>query len=175
VKKTSIKKQLMARLLLGMGAMIAVIISVFVFLALGAMIVTAFYIFFPSSDYEDPDMTKAFLEHNKEKMKIVYAIENHNKDNRTIDYYKEGFFGRTDFYKPCSSFRISLDRDELVFDIKDIRNLGKEKMFKEAQICLDAAVLEIKTAKEYKEKEEERILQGVKNENKKFDISKVNN
>ena len=127
------------------------------------------------SEYEDPDMTKAFLEKNKKKMEEVYSLENRNKEVRRANYYKVDFYQRITFYESCSDYRISLTRDELVFDIKDIRELGKERMFQEAQKCLNIVVKDIKAKDKDREKEEAYKKIGIENEQKKFDISKVNN
>jgi len=128
-----------------------------------------------SSDYEDANMTKAFLEKNKEKMKKVYLVEIFAQKKRRLSYYKLDFFKKISLYQRCSAYRVSLNRDELVFDIENIRELGKERMFLEAQRCLDAVVEHIEAEEKDKEKEEAERKRGIENEKKEFDISKVNN
>ena len=127
------------------------------------------------SEYEDPDMTKAFLKKNHKEMNRIYLIENFNKKKRKSNYYKLDFFKKINFYESCSDYRVSLNKERLVFDIKDIRELGKERMFQEAQKCLNVVVKDIKAKDKDREKEEAYKKRGIENENKKFDISKVNN
>lgn len=134
------------------------------------------------ADYEDKDLTKTFLENNKNKLKKIYKIRSIrvsytgvNKDifstisESFIDSIILSLNFKSSYISGCN-YILFIDSNSVEFSQDDIIEYGKEKMYKEAQKCLDSAITSLE-----QEKLDKRISDYKKeiSLNKKFDENSV--
>jgi len=118
--------------------------------------------------YEDKDMTKAFVEENKEKLQVVIDFKIYRKPARPpvnqsyIDssYRPNKFFSI--FRTKSSSLPIECDKYitldktlgsySLIFKKSDVINFGKKEMYCYANKCFDVIYQNEVADKEYEEK-----------------------
>lgn len=105
------------------------------------------------TNFEDKDLTKFFIETNKDKLDKFYQINSfevfqvgHNEINTSIDNsfidWLTPSFSYGNYIQGCN-YVLSISSNKVEFSDIDIINHGKEFMYKEAQQCLDSVIKKI--------------------------------
>ena len=137
------------------------------------------------ADYEDKDLTKFFIKNNTEKLNRISSIDVFlqnegfgDKDGSYKTDIKLSFFNFSPLYTiDGCDFTMFISNKSVEFLKSDVIHYGKEHMYKQAQLCLDAVIrtldgeensdLEENNRKSIQEKKDNEIL------NKKFNENEV--
>ncbi len=138
-----------------------------------------------TANYEDKDLTNAFIENNKDKLNKIHHIRTFwqygvlDKRGDLVTKVYLSLFGGPYFgygFKDCS-YVMYIDSSTVEFSKDDIGQYGKETMYKEAQKCLNVVVKEIEESqkKEIEDSIELKKQKEIYNEklNKKFNENEV--
>lgn len=138
-----------------------------------------------NANYEDKDLTNAFIKNNKDKLNKIHHIRTFwqygvlDKRGDLVTKVYLSLFGAPYFdygFNDCS-YVMFIDSSTVEFSKDDIAHYGKETMYKEAQKCLNTVVKEIEKSqkKEIDNSIESKKQKEIYNEklNKKFNENEV--
>ena len=136
------------------------------------------------ANYEDPEMTKIFIEKNKSKLEKIKEIDSYDLtvlhlSEHTVSYrssnsdlnYLLSLLGIAGRYsgQSCQEI-INITPTSLKFRESEVATYGKEFLYTKAQKCLDVIVRKIERDKLEDEKNKKISTEAL---NKKFDINQT--